>query len=99
MRGAAFGSEGIMPAAEIQGLQVQFSHDLAQYWGWFLALGAALLALGVAAAARAVTATVASMLFFGWLLLLAGAIEVVQAVAVGHWRVSFSICSRRSCSE
>jgi len=74
-----------MPAAEIQNLQVQFSHDLAQYWGWFLALGVALLALGVAAVARTVTTTVASMLFFGWLLVFAGAIEGVQAVAVGHW--------------
>ena len=74
-----------MPAAEIQNLGVQFSHGLAQYWGWFLALGAALLALGVVAVGRAVTATVASMLFFGWLLVFAGAIEVVQAVAVGHW--------------
>jgi uncharacterized membrane protein HdeD (DUF308 family) len=74
-----------MQAAEIQNLEVQFSRDLVQYWGWFLALGVGLLALGVAAVARAVTATVASMLFFGWLLVLAGAIEVVQAVAVGHW--------------
>jgi uncharacterized membrane protein HdeD (DUF308 family) len=74
-----------MPATEIQGLEVQFSHDLVQYWGWFLALGAALLLLGIAAVARAVTATVASMLFFGWLLVLAGAIEGIQAVAVGHW--------------
>ena len=41
--------------------------------------------LGVAAVARAVTATVVSMLFFAWLLLLAAAIEVAQAVAVGHW--------------
>ncbi len=74
-----------MSGAEIQNLGVQFSHDLAQYWGWFLALGLGLLALGVAAVARAVTATVASMLFFGWLLVFAAAIEVVQAVAVGHW--------------
>jgi len=74
-----------MQAVEIQNLEVQFSRDLVQYWGWFLALGVGLLALGVAAVARAVTATVASMLFFGWLLVLAGAIEVVQAVAVGHW--------------
>jgi uncharacterized membrane protein HdeD (DUF308 family) len=66
-----------MPAAEIQGLEVQFSHDLVQYWGWFLAFGIALAALGVAAVARAVTATVASMLFFGWLLAFAAGIEGV----------------------
>ena len=34
---------------------------------------------------RAVTAIVASMLFFGWLLVAAAAIEVVQAIAIGHW--------------
>jgi uncharacterized membrane protein HdeD (DUF308 family) len=74
-----------MPGTEIQNLEVQFSHDLVQHWGWFLAFGIALLALGVAAVARSVTATVVSMLFFGWLLVLAGAIEAAQAVAVGHW--------------
>lgn len=74
-----------MQAAEIQNLEVQFSHDLVQYWGWFLAFGVGLLALGVAAVARAVTATIVSMVFFGWLLVLAGAIEAVQAVVVGHW--------------
>jgi len=56
-----------------------------QYWGWFLAFGIALLVLGVAAVARAVTATVATMLFFGWLLVLASGIEIAQAVMVGHW--------------
>lgn len=41
--------------------------------------------LGVAAVGRSVTATIASMLFFGWLLVLAAGIEVAQAVMVGHW--------------
>ncbi len=68
-----------------ENLEIQFSHDLIQYWGWFLVFGVGLLALGVAAVVRSVTATVASMLFFGWLLVLAAAIEVVQAVIVGHW--------------
>ena len=31
------------------------------------------------------TATIVSMLFFGWLLLLASGIEVAQAVMVGKW--------------
>jgi uncharacterized membrane protein HdeD (DUF308 family) len=38
-----------------------------------------------AAVVRSFTATVASMLFFGWLLLLASGIEIAQAVMVGHW--------------
>src|SRR5271157_183934 len=68
-----------------ENLEIQFSHDLIQYWGWFLVFGVGLLALGIAAVVRAVTATVASMLFFGWLLVFAAGIEVVQAVVVGHW--------------
>jgi uncharacterized membrane protein HdeD (DUF308 family) len=74
-----------MQGAEIQSLEIQFSHELVQYWGWFLALGLGLMALGVAAVVRSVAATVASMVFFGWLLVLAAAIEIVQAVIVGHW--------------
>ncbi len=74
-----------MPAQTVPGLDVQFSHDLVQYWGWFLAFGIGLLALGVIAVARAVTATVVSMLFFGWLLVLASLIEIIQAIMVGHW--------------
>ena len=70
---------------EIQTLEVQFPHELVQYWGWFLAFGAGLVVLGVAAVVRSVTATVATMLFFGWLLVIASGIEIAQAVMVGHW--------------
>jgi uncharacterized membrane protein HdeD (DUF308 family) len=41
--------------------------------------------LGVATVARSVQATVISMLFYGWLLVLAALIEIAQAVVVGHW--------------
>jgi uncharacterized membrane protein HdeD (DUF308 family) len=70
---------------DIQTLQVQIPHELVQYWGWFLAFGIALLLLGIAAVVRSVAATVVSMLFFGWLLVLASGIEIAQAVMVGHW--------------
>ena len=71
--------------SEIQTLAVQVPHELVQYWGWFLAFGIGLLVLGVAAVARSVKTTIASMLFFGWLLVLASGIEIAQAVMVGHW--------------
>jgi uncharacterized membrane protein HdeD (DUF308 family) len=74
-----------MTMGEAQTLSVQIPHDLAQYWGWFLAFGVGLLVLGAAAVTRAVTATVASMLFFGWMLVMASGIEIVQAVMVGKW--------------
>jgi hypothetical protein len=41
-----------MPAADVQGLEVHFSHDLVQYWGWFLAFGVGLTLLGIAGGAR-----------------------------------------------
>jgi uncharacterized membrane protein HdeD (DUF308 family) len=74
-----------MTMSDTQTLAVQIPQDLVQYWGWFLAFGIGLLALGVAAVARSFTATIASMLFFGWLLVIAAVIEIVQAVIVGHW--------------
>ena len=69
----------------IQAIEVQIPHEVVQYWGWFLVFGIGLLALGIAAVVRSVLATVATMLFFGWLLMLASGIEIAQAVLVGHW--------------
>jgi len=74
-----------MTAADVQTLDIQFTKDLTQYWGWFLLWGVLLAAIGIAAIWRSMTATLVSMLFFGWLLALAAAIEIVQAVMVGHW--------------
>jgi uncharacterized membrane protein HdeD (DUF308 family) len=69
----------------IQAIEVQIPHEVVQYWGWFLVFGIGLLALGIAAVVRSVLATVATMFFFGWLLVLASGIEIAQAVLVGHW--------------
>jgi uncharacterized membrane protein HdeD (DUF308 family) len=74
-----------MDAAAIHTLDIDITKDLAQQWGWFLAFGVALLLLGVAAVVRSVTATLVTMAFFGWLLLLAAAVEIVAALWVGHW--------------
>ena len=63
----------------IQAIEVQIPHEVVQYWGWFLVFGIGLLALGIAAVVRSVLATVATMLFFGWLLVLASGIEIAQA--------------------
>ena len=69
----------------VQALEIQIPHEIVQYWGWFLTFGIALVVLGVAAVARSIMATVATMIFFGWLLVLASGIEIAQAVLVGHW--------------
>ncbi len=49
-----------------------------------------MLVLGVTAVARAVVATVISVLLFGWLLLFASAIEIAQTIMVGRWAGFFS---------
>jgi uncharacterized membrane protein HdeD (DUF308 family) len=65
--------------------EVQIPQEIVHYWGWFLAFGICLVALGIAAVVRSITATIVSMLFFGWLLVFASAVEITQAVMVGHW--------------
>ncbi len=74
-----------MAIGDIQALAVQIPREIIQHWGWFLAFGIGVLVLGIAAVVRSVAATVVSMLFFGWLLVLASGIEIAQAVMVGHW--------------
>jgi uncharacterized membrane protein HdeD (DUF308 family) len=69
----------------VQSLDVQIPHEIIQYWGWFLAFGIGLMVLGIVAVVRAMTATIVSMLFFGWLLVFACGIEIAQAIVVGHW--------------
>jgi uncharacterized membrane protein HdeD (DUF308 family) len=64
---------------------IRATPEMIQNWGWFLALGIVLLLLGIAAVARSVTATVASMVFFGWLLVFASIAEFITAFMVGKW--------------
>lgn len=53
--------------------------DLRRNWGWLLALGILLVILGIIALVDSVSFTVMSMFLFGWVLLVAGIIEAVQA--------------------
>jgi len=64
---------------------VQATPEMIHNWGWFLAFGVLLMLLGTAAVARSVTSTVVSMVFFGWVLIFAGAIQFVSAFMVGKW--------------
>jgi uncharacterized membrane protein HdeD (DUF308 family) len=59
---------------------------LRRNWGWVLALGFALIVLGMVALGAAVWTTVVSVMFFGWLLLVGGAMQTVH----GFWRREWS---------
>ena len=69
------------PFEVIIGVTPEMIHN----WGWFLAFGVVLMSLGIAAVARSVSATVVSMLFFGWVLVFAGIIQFIDAFMVGKW--------------
>jgi len=82
-RPSAKGGDSAM--TEIQALDIRIPAEIIHNWGWFLAFGLGLVLLGILAIVRSVAATVVSMLFFGWLLLIAAGIEIAQAVMVGKW--------------
>jgi uncharacterized membrane protein HdeD (DUF308 family) len=56
-----------------------------EFWGWFLVLGIALAVLGVCCVASAVIATFATVLVFGWLLLISAFFQLVHAFRTGTW--------------
>jgi len=54
-------------------------------WGWFLALGIAFMALGAVCIIGDVTATLVSVLAFGWLLLIGAVAALVQSFRTREW--------------
>jgi uncharacterized membrane protein HdeD (DUF308 family) len=61
-------------------------HELCRKWGWFLALGIALIVLGAIAVGSAAAMTIASVILFGWLLIVGGVMQGVHA----FWRKKWS---------
>jgi uncharacterized membrane protein HdeD (DUF308 family) len=60
--------------------------NIATKWGWFVALGIAMIALGVIAWLDVVTVTIASTLFVGASLLIGGAFQIIHAFMTKEWR-------------
>ncbi len=54
-------------------------------WGWFLALGVLFMLFGVVCILGDVTATFATVLFFGWLLLFSGIVALIHAFRTRTW--------------
>jgi len=72
---------------EKKGLSTYFreSEEVRKNWGWFFALGILLVLLGLVVMGSAYTATIFSVLFFGFLLVGAGIVQIVQAVLAREW--------------
>jgi uncharacterized membrane protein HdeD (DUF308 family) len=54
--------------------------------GWFIALGVALMILGILAIALPEAATLTVEIFIGWLLLVGGAVQLVHVLRSQSWR-------------
>ena len=54
-------------------------------WGWFLALGVLFILGGAACVIGNVSATFATVLLFGWILLLSGVVALVHAFRTHTW--------------
>jgi uncharacterized membrane protein HdeD (DUF308 family) len=55
-------------------------------WGWFLVLGIAFVVLGVLCVIGDVTATFATILVFGWFLLISGILALIHGIRTHTWR-------------
>jgi uncharacterized membrane protein HdeD (DUF308 family) len=59
--------------------------EIVYHWGLFLVFGLGLIGLSIIAAIRSARASVASVYFFGWLLIVASGIEAGDAYMTGGW--------------
>jgi len=60
--------------------------EIRSSWGWFLALGIVFIILGAVCVIGDVTATFATVLVFGWLLLISGVIALIHGFRTHTWR-------------
>jgi len=59
--------------------------DMQRNRGWIMALGIALIVIGCLAVTYTVSATIATMVYLGYFLLIGGAFEVIAAFWARHW--------------
>jgi len=62
---------------------------IAEKRNWFIALGILLIAIGVLAIAFPFATTIATEIFLGWLFLIGGLFQVVQAFSTQRWSQFF----------
>jgi uncharacterized membrane protein HdeD (DUF308 family) len=71
---------------DIDATLAEVKRQIADNWGWFLALGLLLILAGVAAIAFPLLSTIATKIALGWIFLVAGVVLVVHAFSIKQWR-------------
>jgi uncharacterized membrane protein HdeD (DUF308 family) len=72
--------------ADIEGRLMASRRLVAEKWGWFLALGIALILVGLAAIVFPFVATVAAKTVLGWLFLIGGIFMIIHAFQAPGWQ-------------
>ena len=75
--------------ARFEGALAEDAKKIRKVWGWFLALGIVQIVAGVLAVSFAFTATLASVVLLGILLLIAAGAQLAAAVWAWDWRGFF----------
>lgn len=60
--------------------------EMQKNWGWLLALGILFLVLGIIGLGMTFTLTMASVLFFGILILIGGVVQIIQSFKCRGWK-------------
>lgn len=72
--------------ADVQARLAEMRQLVADKWGWFLALGIALIILGLAAIVFPLFAGAVTAIFLGWLFLIGGVLVVIHAFSAQGWQ-------------
>lgn len=78
-----------MAATTGSGFAAYQASALKRSWGWFLTLGILEIILGTIAIGWSVAATVVTVVFLGWLLLIGGFVSAAHAFWRKHWQGFF----------
>lgn len=60
--------------------------DVQKNWGWLLGLGILAILLGTVGLGRVFAVTIVSIVFFGWLILIAGVFELAELYQCRGWK-------------
>jgi uncharacterized membrane protein HdeD (DUF308 family) len=72
--------------ADLEASLIASRRLIAEKWGWFLALGIALIVVGFAAIVFPLLSTIAAKIMLGWLFLVGGVLLVIHAFSAQGWR-------------
>jgi len=72
--------------ANIEAAIAEAKKQIADHWGWFLALGILLVLAGVAAILFPLVSTIATKIALGWIFLVSGALLIIHAFSSQQWR-------------